>query len=522
MSSLRTGAAVVVAALCATLAQAHEITPKVDAAVAAAMRQFKLPGVAVAVVRGHQVMHQRGYGLADVVSGAPVNTQTLFKLGSISKPITALALALLVEEGQLAWTDPLQRFIPELQAANSWVARLTVQQILAHQTGLNLEPLEALMWPQPNAFQFSQFLAGIAVLGDKAVDTFGFRYSNLNYLLAGEIIHRVSGQSYRDFVEKRIFAPLGMHCVGGGFRKSERQNAAQSHLLKDGRLQAVRVDADELAEGLDAAAGGVRCDVRAMARWLQLQLRGPGGLLPLSNKTWRQLHAGLVVTQTAFDKTDRPSELETYGLGLQIKAGTQDVRWDHYGGLAGAVAYFAVLPGADLGLAVMINSNAPAARNALVAKLLAMLAPAAVRPAATQSATPAAAAAATPAPVLRALDATTDSLATRLFGRYADAWFGEVQLCPQAGEATWWSAMSPRLTGRLRLTEDNRVALIWDDAGVDSDSVLQIQGSADKPVSAFELAPLSAQGLSDFDFSALHFKRVGECDAAQGTSQRAP
>ncbi len=501
-----------------TPTQTQTLNSRIDALVTAAMQQSPWPGVAVAVVQQGQVVHQRGYGVADVVTGQPVDMHTMFKLGSISKPITAMALALLVDEGRLAWSDPLQRFLPELKTVLPALARVTVQQLLSHQTGVDLEPLEVLMWPQPNAFSFGHFVKGVARLRGRAAGAPGFRYSNLNYLLAAELIERVARVRYRDFVEQRLFAPLGMRCVAGGFGSAQRPHMAQSHLLVAGKLQPVRVDADTLAPGLDAAAGGVRCDVTAMARWLQLQMRGPADALPLSAQTWQQLHTGLVATGTAS---------QTYGLGLQITASPQGVRWDHDGGVAGAVAHFVVWPQAHVALAVMINRNDALGRNALVAQLRALLAPAPL-----QAQTEANAAVVTPAadaPAIPPTQALSPEQGRRWAGRYADAWFGEVQLCPRDGELRWTSRMSPRLSGRLRATDNGRVALIWDDAAVDSDSVLARPSASAGTTSipAFALQPLSAQGLSDFDFSALHFKRVGPCAAprpaaVQGTSQRAP
>jgi CubicO group peptidase (beta-lactamase class C family) len=138
-------------------------TRQIDDMANAAMRRYSLPGLAIVVVREGKVVYQKGFGITEVNKGAPVDANTQFKVGSISKSITALAMALLVQEGKVKWDDLLSRHIPELNEANPLVARLTIRQILSHQTGLDLDRLEPLLWPQPNSFEFANLVTGLNV-----------------------------------------------------------------------------------------------------------------------------------------------------------------------------------------------------------------------------------------------------------------------------------------------------------------------------------------------------------------------
>lgn len=113
------------------------LSQKIDAAANAISQKHVAPGMAIVVVKDGKVAYEKGFGATRITNGTAV--------GSISKPITALALAMLVQVGKLNWDDALSRHIPELQAANPAVARLTIRQVLSHQTRLNLDRLEPLL-----------------------------------------------------------------------------------------------------------------------------------------------------------------------------------------------------------------------------------------------------------------------------------------------------------------------------------------------------------------------------------------
>lgn len=487
------------------------LTKQIDAAVNNTMRRFSIPGLAVVFVEDGRVAYQKGFGISalktELNKGARVESTTLFKVGSISKSITALGLALLVQDGKVKFDDALSRHIPELIDANPLVAKLTIRQILSHQTGLDLDRLEPLLWPQPNQFRFANFVTGLHVLGASAVDNSTFKYSNLNYALAGEIVQRATGLSYNEFVRTRIFQPLDMHCLVIEGSASTRSRLAQPHMLIAGAVQMVRPDDGQVTEGLDAAAGGIRCDAEAMGKWLLFQLSPRTSRLKIADSIWQDLHAGLAVSRTVFDCAMRPIEIETYGLGIQLVMADSEFRFDHYGGVAGMLAYYAVYPSRGTGFAILMNMNSLAARKVLIERLAAV----ATRHKITAAApTRASAALTVPAKPIATKSLDADASET-LFGRYRDAWFGDVSLCRTISGGAFTSTLSPRLRGRivsLDEVESPRIAILWDDQAVNSDAIINVTETRDSKVQRFTLAPLAE---SDFDFSAMNFRRIGDC-----------
>jgi len=467
------------------------------AQVAAELRESGVPGAAVAALQAGGPGLAFGVGRRDLLHPEDaVGPDTLFKLGSLSKSVTALAAALLVEESRLAWDAPLSRWLPELVDADPRVAGLTLRQLLSHRSGLDLDRLEALLWPQPNAYTGADLVAGIAALRSDPREAPGFHYSNVNYALAGLAISRAAGQPFTRLVAERVFKPLGMDCTMGGFSRADLPDLAQPHRMASGRPEPVRTDPGQVDEGLDAAAGGLRCRARGLQPWLRYHLSPAGRPPGLSEAGWRELHRAEALVAHRFAPDDGALQaMEAYGLGLQFIGDARGLRIDHYGGLAGVAAYLAVDPARRSAYAIALNADAPATRARLmrlVEQVLGLPAPP-VRPP-----RPASPPAAMPAPA----QSLAPEAARALQGRWRDAWFGEVQLCPRDASLGWRSLASPRLTGRLVQTAGGEVQLRWDDPSIQSDARVMRDSDGLR---------LQALGAADFDFSALRLSRAGDC-----------
>jgi len=193
----------------ASVAPDQQDFAELDAFVEQTMRASGLPGVALAIVRGDQVLHTRGFGVADA-QGRAVTPQTLFLIGSNSKSFTALAIMQLVERGQIDLDARVQKYLPWFKLADPEASgRITVQQLLNHTSGI---PGSALYssWATPELTLQQYGLRMAEVSPDRAVGS-SFEYSNANYNLAGLIVEAVSNQSYAEYIEQHIFQPLGMH-----------------------------------------------------------------------------------------------------------------------------------------------------------------------------------------------------------------------------------------------------------------------------------------------------------------------
>ena len=182
----------------------------VDKYITARMRSDRIPGVALAIVKGDQIVYLKGYGRADQ-SGRPVTPQTPFLIGSITKTFTALAVMQLVEAGEVELDSPVQRYIPWFRVADPKAsAQVTVRMLIDQTSGLPQLPT-FVTWTWPN--EADSIERHVRLLANtKLVFPPGqsFAYSNGNYATLGMLVQAVSGQSYEDYIRQHIFAPLDM------------------------------------------------------------------------------------------------------------------------------------------------------------------------------------------------------------------------------------------------------------------------------------------------------------------------
>ena len=175
------------------------------------MEEQRIPGLALGIVQGDQIVHLKGFGQADA-SGRPVTPQTPFILASVSKPITALAVMQLVEQGKLELDAPVQRYLPWFRVADPDASsQITVRHLLSHTSGLPESADVALLTStdtSDGALE-RQVRDLHSVQLNRPVGA-TFEYANVNYATLGLIVQTVSGQSYEDYVQQHVFAPLDM------------------------------------------------------------------------------------------------------------------------------------------------------------------------------------------------------------------------------------------------------------------------------------------------------------------------
>src|SRR5688572_3349558 len=183
----------------------------IDAYVEAQMKDIRLPGVALGIIRGDQIVYLKGYGVADP-SGRAVTPQTPFWLASLAKPVTALAVMQLVESGKVELDAPVQRYLPYFRLADEQAAAaLTVRHLLNHTSGISRATGDE-KFPSQASFDWTPEQR-VRELSDNAVTHpvgATFEYSNVNYAILGLIVETVSGQSFESYVQEHIFNPLEM------------------------------------------------------------------------------------------------------------------------------------------------------------------------------------------------------------------------------------------------------------------------------------------------------------------------
>ncbi len=321
-------------------------------------QEWRVPGLALAVVRDGEVALAEGFGLRDVERGLPVTPRTLFAIGSATKAFTAALLAMLVDEGRLAWDQPVRTYLPDFALEDPFASeRLTPRDLLTHRSGL---PRHDLVWygsplPREELYRRLRHLPPSADLRVR------FQYQNLMYMTAGYLAGRLTGSTWEAEVERRIFAPLGM--------TASNFSAAAARALPD-----AAVGYDPTADGpvampprdlaAIAPAGAINANALEMAQWVRLNLaRGrAGGRQLISEAQMAELHGPqMVIRGGRFEQLfTHPAVAPqvAYGLGwfVQLYRGRPLVH--HGGSIDGFRAMVALLPDDGLGLVILTNSNA--------------------------------------------------------------------------------------------------------------------------------------------------------------------
>ncbi len=242
-------------------ARAGAASARVDELVEHYRRARQIPGIAVAVARNGVVIKAKGYGVANLELSAPVNPRTLFGLGSISKQFTATAIMQLVEEGRVRLDDPIIRYVDSLPP--HWAA-ITVRQLLTHTSGL---PEEKWLptFVEFDRHEYRQLDVLRTIIADSLDSAPGAKwaYRNSGFRLLGMIIERASGESYWTWLDRRIFAPLGMTATRSSDPKTIIPNRAKGYGRERGRI----VNREAVTESAAFSEGALMSSVIDLARW---------------------------------------------------------------------------------------------------------------------------------------------------------------------------------------------------------------------------------------------------------------
>jgi CubicO group peptidase (beta-lactamase class C family) len=322
-----------------------------DPIVEQALADFGVPGLALAVVAGDEVVLERGYGKRDLEAGRPVTPATLFAIGSTTKAFTAFVLATLVEDGKLEWDQPVLAYLPDFRLHDDHATRrLKVRDLLIHSSGL---PRHDLVWYNSSAsreelFERLRHLEPTRDLGEE------FQYQNLMYLTAGYLAERVTGKSWETLVRERILEPLGMTRTNFAVADSQRDaDHALPYSLED--RTARRIPFRDITT--IGPAGSINSSVSEMTRWMRLHL-GDGeidGTRLLPAAAVREMHT----PHNAISQYPQDQDVLTlgYGMGWTIQAHRGHYLVQHGGGIDGFISWVALLPFDDIGVVAYTNAS---------------------------------------------------------------------------------------------------------------------------------------------------------------------
>ncbi len=327
---------------------------------------YQVPGLALTVVKDGKVIFKKGYGVRQLGTSDAVDTQTLFACASTTKAMTATCMAMLVDEGKVKWDDPVIKYLPDFQLYDPWVTReLKIRDLFTHNSGVGNADF---LWSIMN-IPGDEVLSKMKLVKPSYSLRSSYIYQNIFYLYAGKVIEKVSGQRWEDFLQKRIFQPLGMTRTFPVLSMVKDPNQSHPHYLVENKITVIeRTRADAIGP-----AGSVWSCVDDMSKWALCMLdsgKYAGGRL-VKPTTWTEMFKPQVmVTESQFYPTaqlTRPN-WTTYSLGwFQQDYKGKKINY-HTGSLAGETAIHGQLPESKLAIYVFGNYDHAEVRHALMFK----------------------------------------------------------------------------------------------------------------------------------------------------------
>lgn len=321
-----------------------------DAYMAATMKEWKVPGAAVAVVKDGRVLLLQGYGVRDAQSGAPVTRQTIFPIASITKSFTVAALASLVAEGRLDWDKPVHDYLPGFRLQDEVATlRVTPRDLITHRTGL---PRHDAMWYYGEPAR-AAMVDKLRFLEPSRDLRSGYQYNNLAFVTAGWLAGRVAGSSWEDVVRARLFEPLGMKRSGFSIAEAKKDADVARGYEKDDQQEVKPTPYYEQTEM--GPAGTIVSTAEDLSRYL-LMLLGEGTfegrpVLAAADVQAMQTPQMVMPTPITFPEIGHAS----YGMGFVISSYRGHKMVQHGGAIDGFSLLLSFLPQQETGVVVLTN-----------------------------------------------------------------------------------------------------------------------------------------------------------------------
>lgn len=333
-----------------------------------ATKDWEIPGLSVAIVKNNQIIFTKGYGVREINTNKKVDTKTYFCCASTTKAMTAVCMAILVDEGKIKWSDPVIKYLPEFQLYDAFVTReFSIKDLFIHNSGVGNTDY---LWSS-NILSQDEILAKMKLVKPSYSFRSSFIYQNIFYLVAGKVIEKTTGKPWNIFVKEKIFNPLKMNRTKALQSEVSDDNEAAPHYIVDGKVIVITKDTSNTI----GPAGSVVSCADDIALWMQCMIdstKYSGGRL-VKSETWKfLLKPQTLVTESEFYPTQyitKPNFM-TYGMGW-FQQDYKGYKIDfHTGSLNGATAIHAQLPDKKFGIYVFGNLDHAELRHALVFKAL--------------------------------------------------------------------------------------------------------------------------------------------------------
>ena len=490
---------------------------QIDELVEKTIRNFDVPGISVAIVKNGKVVLAKGYGVKSILTKEKVDANTLFGIASNSKAFTSAALAMLVDEGKLKWDDKVIKYLPNFKMYNEYVTNeFTLRDLLTHRSGLGLGAGDLMFWPGGADFTPKDVVENLQYLKPVSAFRTKYDYDNLLYIVAGEVIQKVSGKSWCDFIEERIMKPLEMNNSAASFvRLKDTTNVIAPHVPTDGKLKVVSRYKNPIFD----AAAGIYSSVNDLSKWMIMQLQngkyGPDNKSLFSEKE----HNEMWTPQTIMSINTAPpynSHFKSYGLGWQLSDIKGYKQVAHSGALEGIYTQTTLFPELNLGIVVLTNQQSGAAFSAITNTIkdsyLNIPFSDYVELYSKREKDNIAEADKTTTEVWATIAKNKkDKLKIDLKkyeGIFVDNWFGQIEISQKKGKLFFRSIRSPKLIGEIFFYKDNTLVVKWNTRSFNADAFLSFELDKNGNMNVLKMKPISELTDFSYDFQDLNFIKV--------------
>lgn len=502
--------------LISTITFAQVDDKKLDDLIKNTLSTFDVPGMSVGIVKDGKLIYAKGFGVASLTTKKPMDENTLVGIASNSKGFTATALAILVDDGKLNWNDKVSKYIPEFEMYDDYASKeTTVKDLLTHRAGLGLGQGDLMFFPEGGTLSVQDIISNIKFLKPEYSFRDGMEYNNVMFIVAGEVIKRISGMEWADFIEQKILKPVGMNASFGSYNRAKNNtNKIDAHAPIKGKAVQVPHDWNETAN----AAGGIMSNVKDMAIWADCLMNNfttKDGKKLVSDKQIQQLWQIQTPMSVAL-KNPYDTHFYGYGLGWFLSDAKGQFQVQHTGGLIGTVTQFTLLPDMKLGIIVLTNQQSGAAFNTITNTIKDSYLGIEDRNWLKNYGDRMSNYFAKIAKDKKGVFAESAIFAkngkspkeNQYLGTYKDAWFGNVELKKEGKLVRFYSKTSPRLKGSLLPFSADTFIVKFDDESYDADAFITFKFDAKGNVTSAKLKPISEITDFSFDFEDLDLQKV--------------
>ena len=487
----------------------------IDSLVEKTLIAFDVPGIAVGVIKDGKLIHAKGYGVRSLNTLQKMDENTLFGIASNSKAFTAASLGILVDEGKIKWDDKVRDYIPEFKLYNPYVTEeFTIRDLLTHRSGLGLGAGDLMFFPDSSNFVLKDIIYNLRFLKPVSGFRTKYDYDNNLYIIAGEVVARVTGKTWDDFVTERILLPLNMNKTATSFdRLKDKSNTIEGHAPVNGKVRVIA--RSTMAVG--HSAGGLNANISDLSKWVLLLLNA--GKTLEGKRIFSEAVAKELWTPQTIIPVNGPGRYNTHFSAYALGFGVTDVmgykQVSHTGGLEGMVTQITMIPEMNLGIIVLTNQQEGGAFSSITNQIkdgflgrkgndwVTLLS--ANRKQAVSSANHLMDSISTEIKIA----ATKSKLDISFFtGTYRDEWFGDVTISVRNGKPWFDSKRSPKLTGELFPYKGNTFVVRWRDRSMDADAFVIFSLDEEGKASGIRMRAISPLTDFSYDFHDLDFHRV--------------